>query len=69
MEMGMEIQRQKISTISSGLTRRHIIHRLDPFWLIDGISGYFLSDWDVNVHLLVNVNVPEKMTSRSLTIA
>lgn len=37
--------------------------------LIDGISGCFLSDWDVNVHLLVNVNVPEKMTSRSLTIA
>ena len=37
--------------------------------LIDGMSGCFLSDWDVNVHLLVNVNVPEKMTSRSLTIA
>jgi|GEM_PF-4794104 len=36
------------------------------FWLIDGISGYFLSDWDVNLHMLVNVNVPEK---NDLTLA
>ncbi len=35
-----------------------------PFkWLIDGMSGCFLSDWEVNV------NVSESATLHSLTIA
>ena len=59
------------------LRESSFLHPTRPPWqgqekrLIDGSSGYFLSHWDANVHLLVNVNVnvPEKMTSRSLNRA